>query len=154
MIMNIPNFQTDSDYEYTDEDFVRDTQPCWQEYEIKLISKSSIADRRAEILRQLAELDSMDDENAEEVDDSNNEERQEADAVHRRWHEIDEAYRAATGIYPWEEGRRLEERERQQREEEAAYDRDAYLRGQSDYEFDMLDENRTPDGWPEFFDED
>lgn len=34
--MNIPNFPTDSEYEYTDEDFVRDTQPFWVGIEAEL----------------------------------------------------------------------------------------------------------------------
>lgn len=34
--MNIPNFPTNSEYEYTDEDFIRDTQPFWVGIEAEL----------------------------------------------------------------------------------------------------------------------
>lgn len=34
--MNIPNFPTtDNEYEYTNEDFIKDTQPCWVAFELE-----------------------------------------------------------------------------------------------------------------------
>lgn len=72
--MNIPNFPTSSDYEYTDEDFARDTQPDWQAYEARLTSKISIANKRTEILRQLAELDALEEqEKSNTADDADQE---------------------------------------------------------------------------------
>ena len=67
--MNIPNFPTSSEYEYTDEDFIRDTQPFWVGIEAELQErKNSDANGTEEDTDELYDYDLEDEieENDEE----------------------------------------------------------------------------------------
>lgn len=132
--MNIPNFPTDnSGYEYTDEDFIRDTQPCWQVYETKPIA-DSIANKRAEILRQLAALDALEQQEKTIIpNDDVSVETDDEDAGNEQDFELD--YNDKLSNY----------------DDDLFGPREDYAPYDNDYLLSVDKEDNTPDGWPDTF---
>lgn len=138
--MNIPNFPTDSEYEYTDEDFIKDTQPFWVSVEAELREHEN-----SDTNEVVEDTDEPYDYDSRGETEKNNEEYVEPDP-----------YRNLPNIgFDWG---RLDSNDRmrlldQMRDSESGlydedpYDYDAMSPDEANYRFDNLDENRTPEGW-------
>lgn len=134
--MNIPNFPTtNDDYEYTDEDFIKDTQPFWAGIEVESQEYESLdADDEFYEYNDLSDETNDDDEEYVEPDPYRKLPdigfdwgRLDADD---RMRLLDQMRNSESGLY-----------------DENPYSYDSESLDEADWRFDNLDENRTPEGW-------